>query len=80
MDDKKKGIEYCINSDGFFDLDDIPESVIVVGSGYIGIELGQIIKGMGCKDVTVLFRSKILKFLDDDVREIVEYNLKHQGV
>lgn len=40
MDDKKKGIEYCINSDGFFDLDDIPESVIVVGSGYIGIELG----------------------------------------
>ena len=40
MDDKKKGIEHCINSDGFFDLDDIPESVIVVGSGYIGIELG----------------------------------------
>lgn len=35
---------------------------------------------MGCKDVTILYRSKILRFLDDDMREVVEYNLKHNGI
>ena len=39
MDDKTKGIEHCINSNGFFELNDIPESLIIVGSGYIGLEL-----------------------------------------
>ena len=35
---------------------------------------------MGCKEVTILYRSKILRFVDDDTREIIEYNLKHHGV
>ena len=70
-----KGIEHCINSDGFFELEKIPENTVVVGSGYIGLELGQIIKGLGGKKVTILYRSKILRFLDDDIREVVEYNL-----
>lgn len=39
MSDKIKGIEHTINSNGFFELDEIPESVIIVGSGYIGLEL-----------------------------------------
>jgi len=33
------GIEHCINSDDFFELDYMPKSCVIVGGGYIAIEL-----------------------------------------
>jgi glutathione reductase (NADPH) len=33
------GMEYCISSDGFFELEDLPKTVVVVGAGYIAVEL-----------------------------------------
>ena len=35
---------------------------------------------MGCKEVSLLYRSKILRFLDDDIRKIIEHNLNHHGI
>ena len=35
-----EGHEFCINSDGFFELEELPERVILVGGGYIGTEIG----------------------------------------
>lgn len=34
-----EGIEHCMNSDGFFAMENLPERAIVVGGGYIAIEL-----------------------------------------
>lgn len=36
---KFPGEEYTINSDGFFALEHIPKRTLIVGGGYIGIEL-----------------------------------------
>ena len=35
-----EGIEHAISSDGFFDLEEQPKRVAVLGGGYIGIEIG----------------------------------------
>ena len=30
---------FCMTSDGFFDLEELPKKVAVVGAGYIAVEL-----------------------------------------
>ena len=39
MDLKFEGIEHCLSSDDFFGLEELPKSVLVVGAGYIALEL-----------------------------------------
>ncbi|WP_028389176.1 glutathione-disulfide reductase [Legionella fairfieldensis] len=41
------GIEYAINSDGFFALAEKPGKVAVIGSGYIGVELAGLLHHLG---------------------------------
>lgn len=43
------GVEYGIDSDGFFALPALPERVAVVGAGYIAVELAGVINGLGAK-------------------------------
>jgi glutathione reductase (NADPH) len=41
--------ELGITSDGFFDLEEVPERVAVIGSGYIAVELAGILNVLGSK-------------------------------
>ena len=41
------GVEYGIDSDGFFELPALPKRVAVVGAGYIAVELAGVINGLG---------------------------------
>ena len=43
------GAELGITSDGFFDLKQQPRSVLVVGAGYIAVEMAQILATLGTK-------------------------------
>ena len=36
---KFPGSEYCMNSDDFFTMTELPEKMVVIGGGYIGVEL-----------------------------------------
>lgn len=40
-----------ITTDDFFDLEELPESVAVIGLGVIGLEIGQSLHRLGCKVV-----------------------------
>ena len=42
-----------ITSDDFFDLDDLPRSIAVVGLGVIGLEIGQSLKRLGLETVGI---------------------------
>src|SRR3984885_9566846 len=48
------GADLGITSDGFFDLEDRPKRVAVVGSGYIAIEVTGILAALGSKTTLVL--------------------------
>lgn len=34
-----KGAEHVIDSDKFFEIEELPKSVVVIGGGYIGVEI-----------------------------------------
>ena len=52
---KIPGAEYGITSDGFFDLEDRPQRVLIAGSGYVAVELSGVLNGLG-SDVRVVVR------------------------
>ena len=37
------GAELCMTSDDFFAMEELPESIVVLGGGYIAVELAQIL-------------------------------------
>jgi len=49
------GAEHGITSDGFFALSEQPKRVVVVGGGYIAVELAGVLNALG-SDVTILLR------------------------
>jgi len=70
-----EGEEHAINSDGFFDIEELPKKVVVYGSGYIGTELGQILHAFGTKVIQVA-RNDLLAFVDDEVRDTLLESMK----
>lgn len=56
------GIEYTISSDGFFELEQQPKNVVVVGAGYIAVELSGIFNALGSK-VSLLIRGETVNNL-----------------
>lgn len=43
------GAEYGINSDGFFELNALPNRVAIVGAGYIAVEIAGVLNALGAK-------------------------------
>ena len=61
------GAELGLTSDGFFQLKDRPGRVVVVGAGYIGVEMAQIFAGLG-SDTTLCIRgATVLRNFDEMV-------------
>jgi pyruvate/2-oxoglutarate dehydrogenase complex dihydrolipoamide dehydrogenase (E3) component len=52
-----------MNSDDFFLMEELPKKMIVIGGGYIGMEMASIMRAMGV-EVTIVCRSIPLKFVD----------------
>ena len=73
------GSELCMTSDDFFDMDVLPESMVVIGGGYIGVELAQIMAAFGVR-VTLVVRSIILRFCDRDIIDCLMENMRKLGV
>ena len=57
-----------------------PKSMIVVGSGAIGVEFGYFYNCMGTKVVIVEFLPRIVPVEDEDISKELEKNLKKQGI
>ncbi|MCO7261030.1 glutathione-disulfide reductase [Dickeya zeae] len=49
------GAEYGIDSDGFFELNELPQRVAVVGAGYIAVEIAGVLNALG-SDVHLFVR------------------------
>ncbi len=69
-----------VTSDTIWDLNDIPESVVIWGSGSISVEIGQALSRLGCA-VTIVARSdRILKKASPDFSKIMEDILIKDGI
>ena len=75
-----KGSEFAINSNDMFNLPKLPQSLLVLGAGYIALEFASIFNSLGTK-VKVLFRGdSILRGFDNDVRKHLQQQMSHLGM
>src|SRR6201981_91436 len=62
------------------ELDELPEHLLVVGGGYIGLELSQAMRRFGSR-VTIIDRnSRFIHREDDDVTEAVQNLIAEEGI
>lgn len=74
------GAELAITSNDFFSLPVMPVNIVVVGGGYIAVELAGILNGLGAK-VTLLHRGeKILKNFDSDISQFLQQEIEKKGI
>lgn len=71
-----------LSSTGALALNQLPESLVIIGGGYIGLEIGSYLALLGCKRVQVLeAQDSILKgVVDPEAAQVVFKNLKKIGV
>ncbi len=74
------GMELGITSDGFFELEEQPKRVAVVGSGYIAVELSGIFAGLGSQTTLVVRGETVLKSFDSMIGEATLRLLREAGV
>ena len=77
---KTPGAELGITSDGFFHLDHAPARVLVVGSGYIAVELGGMFQALGSRVTLLARRERILRHFDDVLGEALMEQMGADGV
>ncbi len=69
-----------LNSTSIMELDSVPEHLIVIGSGYVGLEFGQMFRRFGSQ-VTIIQRNlRLLMNEDEDVSDAVAEIFREEGV
>jgi len=69
-----------ISSKEALDLTEVPQHLVVVGAGYIGLELGSVWRRLGAKVTVVEMLPKMLPFTDGEVTDALMKVLKKQGL
>jgi glutathione reductase (NADPH) len=75
-----EGIENAIGSNEVFDLPRLPESVVVVGGGYIAVEFAGIFHGLGVKTTLAYRGEQILRGFDRELRDNFHRALVDKGI
>jgi NAD(P) transhydrogenase len=72
--------ETICDSDGILRTRRIPESIVVVGAGVIGIEYASMFAALGSEVTVVDGRATMLDFCDPEITEALRYHLRDLGV
>ncbi|AFC71151.1 dihydrolipoyl dehydrogenase [Rickettsia australis] len=59
--------EFIVSSTGALKLSKVPETLIVVGGGYIGLELGSVWRRLGAKVTVIEYAPSIVPMLDKEI-------------
>lgn len=74
------GYEYGTDSDGFFRLDKQPKNVVIVGAGYIGVELTGVFHGLGSNAHLVIRGETVLRKFDESIQHTITDHYVEQGI
>lgn len=74
------GKEHILDSDGFFALKSQPKKVVVVGAGYIAVELAGLLNALGSETHLVVRKADPLREFDDMVRETLVEQMAEEGI
>ncbi|OUS20738.1 glutathione-disulfide reductase [Rhodobacterales bacterium 59_46_T64] len=75
-----EGAELGLTSNDIFHLDKLPETILIIGGGYIACEFAGILNGLGSK-VTQFYRgAQVLRGFDDEARGLVSEEMIQNGI
>ncbi len=72
--------EDVVSSTGALSLKDVPERLLVIGAGYIGLEMGSVWRRLGSQVTVVEFLDRITPGLDGEVAKSFQRLLTKQGM
>ena len=76
-----KGIqEHAIDSDRFFELEELPRKAVVVGAGYIAVELAGVLQALGADTKLVVRKESALRNFDEMLRTTLDEEMQRQGI
>src|SRR5262249_33231497 len=69
-----------VDSTGALAFDQVPEHLVVVGAGYIGLELGSVWRRLGAKVTVLEFLPRIVPSADAEMAGLLQKSLASQGL
>ncbi len=69
-----------VSSTGALNLKKVPDHLVVIGGGYIGLEMGTVWQRLGAKVTVVEFMDKIVPAMDGEVGKALHKVLEKQGI
>lgn len=74
------GSEFAITSNEAFHLPALPERVIIVGGGYVGVEFAGIFHGLGARTTQLYWNDLFLRGFDHDIRTLLAEEMRKRGI
>jgi len=72
--------EYIVSSTGALNLSKVPKNMIVIGGGYIGLELGSVWNRLGAKVKVIEYANSIVPALDKEIANHFTKILQKQSI
>ena len=69
-----------VDSSGALKFTKVPEHLVIVGGGYIGLELGSVWKRLGSKVSVIEFLPRIVPLADVEIGDLLKKSLVKQGL
>ncbi len=69
-----------VDSTGALCFEQVPDQLVVVGAGYIGLELGSVWKRLGAKVTVIEFLPRIVPTADREMGDLLQKSLVKQGL
>uniref|UniRef100_A0AC35TG41 Glutathione reductase n=1 Tax=Rhabditophanes sp. KR3021 TaxID=114890 RepID=A0AC35TG41_9BILA len=63
--------QFSTDSDGFFEMNELPKKVIIVGGGYIAVELAGVLANLGSETHILIRKDKVLRGFDQSIQELM---------
>ncbi|PYI03091.1 glutathione reductase [Aspergillus sclerotiicarbonarius CBS 121057] len=75
-----KGAEHGITSDGFFEIEELPPKIAVVGAGYIAVELAGVMGAVGVETHMFIRGQEFLRKFDPMIQKTMTERYEASGI
>ena len=75
-----EGVEFGIDSNGFFELQDLPKRTAIIGSGYIAVELAGVLNSLGSNVQLFIRKNQPLRNLDSFLGQTLIEHMRNENI
>lgn len=72
--------EVFVSSTGALALKKVPKHMIVIGGGYIGLEMGSVYRRLGAQVTVIEYADRLVPAMDSEISEVFRKSMVKQGI